>query len=304
MKEKRVEKLPPVTYGTVPGVLLLGNGINRLFDLDSWESIIKNQAEQNGVYYDRELFRSIPYTMQVVAATGDRVDVSMKSMCRRLSSMEMTCEHKEFIREVLELPFSQIITANYTFELERTVKDAKTFTSHYAVGNINSGNNMMLHKFIPVRYGSDDKYIWHIHGQVSSPGSVIMGHYYYGRLLSQIQNYIPSFMRRYKGCCDHRRDYIPESWVDLFLMGDVYVFGFGMDLSEIDMWWLACCKKRNFPESHIYFYEPSECISAEKRMLMQTYGIDIPELHLRDDDYMSFYREAMADISSRCCLTV
>lgn len=294
MQGKILKALPAVTNKEFPHTLLVGNGINRLFDDDgSWADIISTQAARHGVVYDKQHFDGMPYTMQIVAATKDTVDKSMKNICKDILELRTTDSKKQLCREILNLPFSNIITPNYTYELERSVSDKKSFRNSCTVPKLNSRNDMMLHKYIPVNCGTEEKFIWHIHGQASSPNSVIMGHYFYGKLLAQIQNYIPTFMRRYQGCCRHNQDYIPRSWVDYFLAGDVYMLGFGMDLCEIDLWWLACCKKRHFPESRIYFFEPAENISPQKRLLMQTYGIEIPEFHVYGDDYAEFYREAM-----------
>lgn len=72
---------------------------------------------------------------------------------------------------------------------------------------------------------------------------MIIGHYYYGRLLSKIQSYTAKTIRRYKIAERNGDLFYPRSWIDYILFGNVYVVGQGMDLSEMDFWWLMDCKK-------------------------------------------------------------
>lgn len=286
-----------IPYGQRPGVLLLGNGINRLFSSESWGDIIKDYAVENHVEFNKAVFDRMPYNMQIVAATRDTVDKSMKSLCAKLNDIP-TCEkQKDFMKNILDLGFTHILTSNYTYEIERSITEKKRYRVTSTVEKYNNTKDMMLHREITL----EDRHIWHIHGHVQTPDSVIMGHYYYGRLLSKIQEYVPQFIRRYKGCEHYEKNCRAESWVDLFLCGDVHILGLSMDFSENDLWWLACCKKRNFPDSKIYFYGAPWDISEEKRMMMNCYGIVIPKIKCAEKDYMGLYLSAVEEIKKRIC---
>ena len=148
---------------------------------------------------------------------------------------------------------------------------------------------MTLFGYIPVKIDDAEKQIWHIHGHACAPNSVIMGHYYYGRLLASIQQYIPKMLKRMRASDKYGKPYEIHSWVDSFMRDDVYTVGFGMDLCETDIWWLVCCKKRYFPDSKIYFYVPEWDLpkNDSRRLLMETYGVVIQEIDC--SDYKSFY---------------
>ena len=123
----------------------------------------------------------------------------------------------------------------------------------------------------------------------------MIGHYYYGKLLAQIQRYVGGMMTRYKAAESQGKAYLPKSWVDYFLMGDVHILGFGMDPAEFELWWLACCKQRNFQDSKTYFY--TRGVAPEQALLMRAYGIEI--ILCEADNYSDFYRIALDEIRKR-----
>lgn len=94
---------------------------------------------------------------------------------------------------------------------------------------------------------------------------------------------------------------IMDSWIDAFIMGDVYVLGFGYDFSEMDMWWLLNRKKRE--KAHhgkVLFYGPS--FGKELKLsLLNTYGVQTEDLGFRAQgpDYKAFYEAAISDIQKR-----
>ena len=127
--------------------------------------------------------------------------------------------------------------------------------------------------------------IWYIHGEAAKPSTMIMGQYFYGKLLSKFRDEISEFNRHYTISKKTKRDYIPNGWVDYFLMGNLDIIGFGMDFCETDIWWLIANKKRNGESrSRINWYElnPSE----EKKAMAEVYRINV----ISDADiYKCFY---------------
>ena len=81
----------------------------------------------------------------------------------------------------------------------------------------------------------------------------------------------------------------------IFLMGDVHILGFGMDPAEFELWWLACCKQRNFPDSKTFFY--TRGVDPEQALLMRAYGIEI--IPCEAENYPDFYRIALDEIRKR-----
>lgn len=279
-------------------VLFAGNGVAlRMGAANKWNEIIAEFAEEYDPQLDRKLLKKLPYNMQIVAATRDNVDKSMVELCQKLKEITLNEEQKAFGKRILSLPFDRIITTNYTYELERSVSENKVFRCRYFEKK--RERDMSLFGYIPVTIGEEEKQIWHIHGHACAPNSVIMGHYFYGKLLSSIQSYIPKMLKGWRMRQNIDGDFEIRSWVDSFMTDDVYMVGFGMDLCEADIWWLACCKKRHFPDSRIYYYVPEWDLPKDdpRRILMNAYGIVIREISCSEKDFSAFYEEILKEFS-------
>lgn len=279
-------------------VLFIGNGVAmRMGAAKSWDKIIADLAEQYLSHADSGPLKKLPYNMQIVAATHDTVDESMVELCQKLRGITLDEKQKAFGRRILSLPFERIITTNYTYELERSVSENKTFRCRYFEKK--RERDMSLFGYIPVTVGEEEKQIWHIHGHACAPNSVIMGHYFYGKLLSSIQSYISTMLKGWRMRQNIDGDFEIRSWVDSFMTDDVYMVGFGMDLCEADIWWLACCKKRHFPDSRIYFYVPEWDLPKDdpRRILMNAYGIVIREISCPEKDFSAFYEVILKEFS-------
>ena len=292
--------LPIIVPGERPPVLLLGNGINLLFHGTPWKSIISEFAEESGIKCKESDLRRLPATMQIVAVSENHIDSRMPRLAEKLLQSVPTERHLAFLREILDLPAEQIITTNYTYELEKALfpefsRGRAAGSTYYTVEKTDRSNDMMIHRFTKLPHGNGERFIWHIHGLAYKPSSIVIGHYYYGRLLSQIQRYVGSMMSRYKAAETQKKPYYPKSWIDYFLMGDVHVLGFGMDPAEFEIWWLACCKQRNFPKSKIYLY--TRGVDPEQELLMRAYGIEI--INCKKDSYLESYNVALNEIKER-----
>ncbi len=147
-------------------------------------------------------------------------------------------------------------------------------------------------------YSADEsnKKIWHIHGDITKPSTVIMGTYYYDKVMREIQNYVSDFIKRYKTAQSKGAECTERSWIDSFLTKDVYILGFGLDISEIDLWWLIGCKKLHFPDTKIYYYEPKDNLSTAKIALLEAYNIIIDNEVEFKSNYRDYYYDVVNNI--------
>ncbi len=99
-----------------------------------------------------------------------------------------------------------------------------------------------VYRYMSPDRNGDSVNVWHIHGEIGRPSSVVLSHYYYWEMIACIRNYIPTLLRRYNGL-RKTGEYSPLSWIDYFMIGNVYIVRLGLDPSEMDLWWLINCKK-------------------------------------------------------------
>ena len=95
--------------------------------------------------------------MQIVAASDDNVDKAMIGLSEKLKSITLNDEQKAFTKRVLELPFTDILTTSYTYELERSVSDNKTFRCRYPADHKHRATDMTLFGHIPVSVDGTEK---------------------------------------------------------------------------------------------------------------------------------------------------
>lgn len=159
----------------------------------------------------------------------------------------------------------------------------------------------LLHTYNEVAYEGATHKVWHIHGEVRKPSSVVLGHYYYGNLLGRHQNELQKRGNQQYYRQQHGQSAILNSWLDAFIMGDVYVLGFGFHFSEMDMWWLLNRKNRECARhGGLYFYKPSRG-NEVKASLIEAYGGKVENMGFwcAPPNYKDFYDAAIEDIKSR-----
>lgn len=284
--------------------ILFGNGICRCIGMDSCDGIIEQIRKENNPSADPKIMKTLQFPQKIVVATNDHVDENMK----RLTYDMINCTYSDndivFLKEVLSNAPDVILTANYSTELETAVYEK--FTQYKYNQNVakaydlrSTAENLGLNSYISLKTADMEKHLWHIHGNAMKPKSIVMGHYYYGKLLREIQEYVPNFIRRYKAGMkseDHLMQI--KSWIDYFMICDVHMLGFSMDPAETDLWWLLCCKKRHCPESKAYFYEPEEKYihNTGKELLMKAYGVEIITQEGFAGNYKEFYIKSLSEI--------
>lgn len=284
-----------------PQVLLLGNGINRAFNSDSWDMLL-NSIDCRSDKYDVGKFHC-PETLKAILVTEDNVDKALERKKTALGNLGTKKPEKQLalLRRLLSIRFDHILTTNYSYELEtaalgedklteNALKKIQRHTS--AVGRCEA--SLMLHTYNSVEFRGGERKIWHIHGEARKPDSMVLGHYYYGRLLGKMLE------------LDRRRTYSTAkphkilSWMDAFILGDVYILGFGFGFAESDMWWLLNRKKRAGIGSTV-FYELNlpGASNVAKLDLLRLMNAEIVSFAIENNNWTELYEQAINDIEER-----
>ena len=90
------------------------------------------------------------------------------------------------------------------------------------------------------------------------------------------------------------------SWTDAFILGDVYILGFGFGFAESDMWWLLNRKKRAGIGSTV-FYElniPDGSNNA-KLDLLRLMNVEVVPMTVENGNWTELYERAINDIEER-----
>ncbi|MBQ9647730.1 MAG: SIR2 family protein [Oscillospiraceae bacterium] len=300
-----------------PQVLLLGNGVNRAFGGGSWGRLIRDISCNGSLPEDCVLH--LPMPLRAILVTGDTVGAQLRQAGDILYGKLGDPGHVDMLRRLLEMDFDHILTTNFSYELEQAAQPDLQLSDQTL-------RHMMRHtdarrqaeaKYLFYTYGDlawqgHRTKVWHIHGEGRKPDSMILGHYYYANLLEKISTYVKSEGARWRR--EQERGETPriKSWADAFLFGDVYVLGFGFDVSEFDLWWLLNRKKREQAETgKTWFFAPEELSEEsginEKEELLKVLGVEVRHCGMgrahgdpleRSLGFRAFYERAMDEIEA------
>lgn len=292
-----------------PQVLLMGNGLTYNTGVP-WHELIRKVARDKA---DIE-----KYEKKNEAGNFIGFHVPNTVLTLATSETDDTKRHQKYgdalkgskyssidcLGKLLSLPFDAVLTTNYTYELEATLCEKYPGLSEenkrkYAFWTSErSEGKYLLRTCNRLKLNAPD--IWHIHGELRRPSSIILSHDEYARLVHQVLEYNKSRGREYE---KYRNELKFQSWVDYFLMGDVYVLGLALDFAEFDLWWLLGRRLRERAGcGKFIFYEPGKMDNHYKLLALQDAGVDVRScgITIHDgSDYARFYKQAMKDIQSQ-----
>lgn len=291
-----------------PKVLLIGNGLTYGTSV-SWPELIRKVSRQDvdvskyqSITPDGNVRFLIPNTVLTMATSVTKDKDRHKKYVDTLEKERYP--DNDNIRQLLDLPFDAVLTTNYTYELEAALNPRypglKTASkrNYAATTGKEADAKYLLHTFNRIKEGHPD--IWHIHGELRCPSSMILSHDEYARYIHRILMHNEKRGNAYQ---KHRQELRFESWVDYFLLGDVYMLGLGMDFSEFDLWWLLGRRLREKADcGQIIFYEPSKAENMVKQFALEDCGVQVENFGMNiseSRDYDAFYQAAIQDIAKR-----
>ena len=301
-----------------PQILLIGNGLEYKSGQKSWEGLLNILTVEDALPLTREQRESIPFPLlyQLLSTHAPvPAHLSTREIREeegRLASAAGQLRHtsNEFLDRLPALGADHIMTTNYSYCLEKAFFPRLDFTKPAARnrkrirlgdGKVPQERIYKLHSCYLARSEGRDTGIWHIHGECAVPKGIVLSYDRYGRLLQRIESVCSR--QRYPGNGEDiaRKEYI--SWPELFLYGDVYILGLGMEFNEFDLWWLLRRKQREqYADGKTYFYErrPAEGFARSKHLMMQANGVILCDAGCSEEiDHDAFYAAALQDIKER-----
>ena len=294
--------------------LFVGNDINNAVPGYSWsdlldeliryvnaEAEIKRMSSHFPLFYEQIWAHS-----HQVRNGPSRTELEIKEfIANRIKGLRSNEIHDA----LMELDCAEILTTNYDFCLERvrTEKPAE-------LENEARVTERRYSRFRRYRVGGSR--IWHLHGDAFHPASIALGYEHYSGYLQNLRNYVTegaSFRNHHfdpllqrlkrKGALE------TFSWLDVFFSHDVHMLGFGLDYSEIHLWWWLTFLSRGSREGgksfkyeqQVYYYVPSFIAvkAGEKLRLLKTLGFKVVEIEAKPRNMQSYYLDAIRRIKRR-----
>lgn len=242
--------------------ILYGNGVNLLVGAPKWDDLlVKIDNTWNS---SKSLSCITPPTIQY-----DQLELTSNTSSKKLLDnlcLTISGPWKNLIYEQLaNMCDVNFLTTNYDLTLESyfasPLKIGKevifNLFSYYCEehNDTEKGNGVSL-------YGKGN--IWHIHGDIMRPDSIILGYNHYCKQITKIREYIPSlYVSQLPSSYGSRHavggDWSGKSWIDLFFRSDVFIIGLGLGFAELDLWWIldlwARCKKAKLVSNRIVYLD-------------------------------------------------
>lgn len=239
--------------------LLIGNGINRVALQMGWSEILQELATKFG---GTDLIPHIEHKP---------LSMFIEELCARSSLRFQAAEHavkvefSKLLRQIEPIEahirvcgqFKVIMTTNYDF----TIEEAFAGPLHSPTFLAPESRYSLFR-----RHSANTKEIWHIHGDVARPASMVLGFDHYAGYLQKIRNYVTDSIEVKNihggrtsspvknGNLDFTNNRSVYSWVDYFLRDHIHIVGLGLDFTEIDLWWLLLHKRRRLHQTGQVFY--------------------------------------------------
>lgn len=282
--------------------ILFGNGLNRISDNSvSWNELL-NKIKAGNDFSDKTLPNTMIYERIFMEKHQPNVSERADEMeIKRKIAEAMEGQGSNSVYDTLaSLNLSNYMTTNYDYAFGKSLGDE---VIKHSIEDIYSLRRRR-------EYLTDNKSInlWHVHGEIDSPKSIMLGLDHYCGSVSKLDAYVKG---RYKYKKDNKRTSVASmtdklknknfcytSWVDLFFSTNVHIIGFSLDYSETDIWWVLNKRARilaEFPNfNRIYFYVDS--IDEEKRGLLESFGVTVVETKVIDKNYLSMYKKTISKI--------
>jgi hypothetical protein len=285
--------------------VFFGNGINRISDnAVSWDDLLDtikaSNAFDNGDLPNTMVYERI-FMEQCVANHLPKAD-ELKIKNNIAEAMKSQGSNEVF--ELLaSMDVDNYLTTNYDYAFEKAL--------NIVPEKLSTEDIYSLRRKRRYSTSSGSKYLWHIHGEIDHPKSIMLGLDHYCGSVSKIDSYV-------KGTYKHTiagesvtvasmedklkyNSYCFTSWVDLFFSSDIHILGLSLDYSETDLWWVLNKRARfatnGLVSNKIYFYTNQDV--KEKMELLKSFYVDVVITHAVNNDYKGMYKASVNKISRK-----
>ncbi len=283
-----------------PRVLLIGNGLLRLEGGISWDGLIARLDRRYDV--SREELDRLPSSMRPEAVCGVDAEQTRKATARAVQGVDTPIAPE--LRQLLALDFDCILTTNYTYEVERVLCGERWTDSLREKARTVLDGSPKAHRNTSICYlferSGKPLPVWHIHGDAMRSTSLVLSYYDYMDLVFRLKEYNRRLGNQITLDQEAGRPLQARSWLDYFIVGDVYCVGFGMGLCEFDLWWALERKSRENADVGTFYYyheKPPEGQALMRVMRAQIAPVQQP--CTGTEEYRAFYRKVIEDITPK-----
>lgn len=296
-------------------ILIVGNSPNRLeTNGKSWVDVMAGLRSAVGLM--GEIHETKPLSLHYeellniyLDKTGKTEEDYLELAIRAMKELKPIDVH----RQIMMLPVRNVLTTNYDYCLENAL-DTK-----HKKDNFNSNEkayNLFRRRCV------NSKYVWHIHGELNKPNSVMLGHDKYVESCSRVRRYADHYLGvpfkhlgKLKAIFRDPQGKIvetkPHSWVDLFMLSEVHIVGLDFNFAETDLWYLISQKRRlkEYKRRHplldkykIFFHAFEKANDdnwrIQRNQILSSLGVKIESYKVINDNYFNAWNEVLRKLKN------
>ena len=264
----------------------------------SWDQLLAEIKTRDVMFKTAD----VPYAMQPEVVCG----VDVQEIQRKVAgAIENGICADPLLEKLLQLPFDAILTTNYTYGAEQILSGGRwnenarkrSFTA--LDGNVRVNHNSFICNAVETPNGRVIP-VFHIHGEAARKHSMILSYYSYAGALARMVAYNRKLGNDLEERQKEQKEHVCGSWLDYFVMGDVWSVGFGLDVSEFDVWWAIERKAREKARHgrlHAFFDGAPDTQSAQK-LLLEAMDAEAVYVPVKDGNYEAHYEEIIKKIEN------
>ena len=259
-------------------LLLVGNGPNYFSAGTSWEDVVRATARKARLANQTEkiIKEPLPLVYETIAARyPDKEKQARAELAVQMLKMVPNAIH----HELMGLDWPTVLTTNYDECLESASGDK------FVASNLEREATYSVFR----RRSAGPRAVWHIHGDVRSPRTMMLGMHHYCGYLQKLRAYLTTPSQQSPlVLVDQSRslESVRHSWADLFLRDDVHIIGLSLSYSEIVLWWLLAYKYRLTHQKKLtcgsttFYYIGTGSASEKNRLeMLLAYGVIVKIVH-------------------------
>lgn len=284
--------------------ILFGNGLNLLNGTTSWDKLVHGIDDSSD---DASIPNTLQYEAKIMKLTSQNEDFSKNSelsLKKEIAKVMSSYKSNEIYHDLASFDnVDHYVTTNYDDVMEHTLNSIGFKTSNW----IRRETAYSLRRKIVLANEREEKHIWHCHGEIFSPPTIMLGLDQYCGSVGRISEYLSGKYKFKDGKDDVIVPKMSErlngefgsvySWIDLFFKSDVYIVGFSLLYEETDIWWVLTRRMRLIKQGKkinnriIFFGEVKE----GKEELFRSLGVEVYKHKsvIKDKNYWPFYREVV-----------
>jgi hypothetical protein len=280
--------------------LLIGNDINNLSPGLSWIDLLHKMTTYCGVQDDIVISPDKPFPIlyeEIFLKALQKGRINEKDLKAFIAESVSQIGQNEIHAQIRSLNFGHILTTNYDFSLEGAIPMHNSGIIRETLYSIFRKNEV------------GNTTYWHIHGDANNPLSINLGFEHYCGQLQNMRNYLVTGTNYTNSKVNkdplerrlERKAVVDiQSWIDLFFVKDIHIFGLALDFVETDLWWLLTYRARSkFYKNKIEVTNKIVYYIPEKYKKFSQYKIDVLEangvqvLSPYGKDKLEYYRAVL-----------